>query len=216
MIRVPFTTPEQVDAAMDRVLPHLNNGGLIAYPTETVYGFGGLIEDDALTSLAALKSRDEAKPFLLLVTSLDQVPELQWSDSARKLAGTFWPGPLTIALPVRGELSARILSTDGNVAIRATPHEGLRSLIGALRAPITSTSANLPGKPPAADASEVENVLLELQGDDVMILDGGRLSPSKPSTVVDCSVEPPRVLRAGAITLETLSQVVHGIAGNDV
>lgn len=208
MKRLPFTTPVQVRQALDEIAAHLSDGGLIAYPTETVYGFGGLVRDDALLSLSALKSRDESKPFLVLVRTADDIAGVQWTPSARRLAERFWPGALSIALCVDGEFPTRILSDEGTVAIRATPHEGIRTLLERLGEPLTSTSANLPRSAPATNADQVEHVLRELEREDVMILDGGELPPSASSTLVDCSTDPPRVLREGAITTEALSQIV--------
>jgi L-threonylcarbamoyladenylate synthase len=206
--RLPFAAPAAVESALDEVVSHLHAGGLIAYPTETVYGFGGLVRDDALAELSALKSRDESKPFLILVRSSTDFQGVQWTPSARKLAECFWPGALSIALRVDRDMPTRILSEEGTVALRATPHEGIRTLLERLGEPITSTSANLPRSAPATSADEVAHVLRELEREDVLILDGGQLPPSASSTLVDCSVDPPRVLREGAITTEALLQIV--------
>ena len=208
MRRLPFLRPDDIQRSLDEVAGHLREGGLIAYPTETVYGFGGLVRDDALLSLAALKSRDESKPFLLLVRSAEDVAGVEWTDSARKLAERFWPGALSIALCVDHEMPERILSDEGTVALRATPHEGVRTLLQRLGEPITSTSANLPRSAPAMNADEVEHILRELEREDVLLLDGGELPPSPSSTLVDCSTEPPRILREGVITREALNQIV--------
>jgi L-threonylcarbamoyladenylate synthase len=206
--RLPFATPAAVESALDEVVTHLRDGGLIAYPTETVYGFGGLVRDDALAELSALKSRDESKPFLILVRTARDVQGVQWTPAARKLAERFWPGALSIALCVDRDMPTRILSEEGTVALRATPHEGIRKLLERLGEPITSTSANLPRSAPATSADEVAHVLREMEREDVMILDGGQLPPSASSTLVDCSVDPPRVLREGAITTDALLQIV--------
>jgi len=207
--RIPFRSPAEVARALDRVVAHLRAGGLIAYPTETVYGFGCLVRDDALDALAALKSRDEAKPFLLLIRKPEDMPALVWTPSAQRLANAFWPGPLTLALHVRGPFPSRILASEGTVAVRATPHAGIRALLEELREPITSTSANTPGNAPAASTDEVSGVLEALDhAAHVLILDGAPLPASAPSTLVDCSHEPPRVLREGAITIENLARVV--------
>jgi tRNA A37 threonylcarbamoyladenosine synthetase subunit TsaC/SUA5/YrdC len=99
------------------------------------------------------------------------------------------------------------------VAVRETPLQSLRTLLHALGEPITSTSANLRGEPPAASADEAETVLYQLEADDVWLLDGGALPRSASSTVVDCSVDPVRVMRAGAISLEQLRKVVERVDG---
>lgn len=208
MRRLPFASPAGVEKSLDEIVAHLRAGGLIAYPTETVYGFGGLVRDDALVALSALKSRDESKPFLVLVRDADDLPGIQWTPAAHRLATHFWPGALSIALCVTRDFPARIVSEEGTVALRATPHQGIRALLARLREPITSSSANLPHAAPARTADEVARVLRELGREDVMILDGGELSPSASSTLIDCSVDPPRILREGAITTEAVTQIV--------
>ena len=213
MTRLPFLAAADVERALNDVVAHLSDGGLIAYPTETVYGFGGLVRDDALASLSALKSRDESKPFLLLIREAPDLPQLQWTQAATRLAARFWPGALTLALAVRGDFPSRILSAEGTVAVRATPHAAVRTLLERLREPITSTSANLPRSAPARSADEVEEVLRALEREDVMILDGGVLPASESSTLIDCSTDPPRLIRAGAITTEAIMQVVELSAG---
>ncbi|HEX6067117.1 MAG TPA: L-threonylcarbamoyladenylate synthase [Longimicrobiales bacterium] len=192
------------------MIDHLKRDGVIAYPTETVYGFGGLITAPALRRVAELKSRAENKPFLLLVSNPAQCAGLEWNEEARKLAQHFWPGPLTLALrATSGEFPAQVLSESQTVAVRETPHPGLRTLLDVLGQPITSSSANLPRQAPAADAADVAIMLREMQADDVLLLDGGRLAPAEPSTLIDCSVVPPRVLRQGGIAVAKLREVVE-------
>ena len=210
MIRVAFQTPDDVMAAIPQVIDHLKRHGAIAYPTETVYGFGGLLTEPALKRVAQLKSRADNKPFLLLVSNPAQCAGLEWNEDARKLAQSFWPGPLTLALrATSGEYPVHVLSESQTVAVRETPHAGLRSLLDALGEPITSTSANLPRQAPAADASAVEGILADLAAEDVLLLDGGTLAPSAPSTLVDCSVTPARVMRVGSIPVAKLREVVE-------
>jgi L-threonylcarbamoyladenylate synthase len=212
--RIPFQTHQQVMAILPELTAYLRSGGAVAYPTETVYGFGGTLEPAALTSVAHLKSRDERKPFLLLVSNPSQCPQLEWNEHARLLAQEFWPGPLTLALRANpSEFPPQVISQAGTVAIRETPHQNLRTLLHALGEPITSTSANLRGQPPAASAEEAEQVLYQLDATDVWLLDGGVLPPSQPSTLVDCSVEPVRILRAGAVSVESLREVVEQVDG---
>jgi L-threonylcarbamoyladenylate synthase len=144
---------------------------------------------------------------------LEDLPGAEWTDAARRLAAAFWPGPLTLALPARaGTLPAEVLSPGGTVAVRVSPHEAVRAILGALRQPITSTSANLAGASPAADADAAASVA-EAAGarDCVLVVDGGALPPSAPSTLVDCAREPPRVLRVGAVPVAALRTVVPEI-----
>jgi L-threonylcarbamoyladenylate synthase len=210
--RIPFVTADDVMSAVPAITEHLRAGGVMGYPTETVYGFGGLLSERALERVAQLKTRDENKPFLLLVSNPAQCAQLEWNERARKLAQAFWPGPLTLALmATSGEFPQRVLSRQGTVAVRETPHAGLRALLDSLGEPITSSSANLPRRAPAASADEVAEILAQLDAADVLLLDGGSLPPAEPSTLVDCSVDPPRVLRVGSIAVESLREVVEQI-----
>ncbi|HEY0672124.1 MAG TPA: L-threonylcarbamoyladenylate synthase [Longimicrobiales bacterium] len=210
MKRVPFSDPAEVRAALPIVTAHLRSSGVIAYPTETVYGFGGMLTPVALQRVAELKKRGEDKPFLLLISSPAQCPQLEWNEPARKLAQEFWPGPLTLALrATSGEFPAAVLSGTETVAVRETSHAGLRTLLDVLGEPITSTSANLRGAAPAASADEAAAVLEQLDAADVLLLDGGALPAAQPSTLVDCNAEPVRVLRVGAISVESLRSVVE-------
>jgi len=215
MVIVPFRTAADRVREADRVAQHLRLGGLIAYPTETVYGIGCLPNPKALDRLAALKGREHARPFLLLVTGPEQAPGLDWTPVALRLADAFWPGPLTLALRAEpGRYPARVVGPDGAVAVRASPHPAVKAILAATGEPITSTSANLPGALPATNAAEVLRVLEAIHApDDLWLLDGGPLPPSPPSTIVDCSAGRPRVLRSGAIEVERLRTVVEEIHG---
>jgi len=211
--RVPFATAAERERNAASVAEHLRSGGLLAYPTETVYGFGCALRQDALTALAALKSREGVKPFLLLIGDASELQGVRWTEAARRLAAEFWPGPLTLALAAEeGAFPAGVLSRGRTVAVRVSPHPAVRAILRALPRPITSTSANLPGSTPAIDADEAAAVVHALgAGDAVLVVDGGRLPPSPPSTLVDCSREPPCVLRVGAIPLEALRDAVPEI-----
>lgn len=214
MKRIPFQSPQDVLDAIPEIIAHLRADGAIAYPTETVYGFGGLLTEAALARVATLKARDENKPFLLLISNAAQSAQLEWTEVARKLAQAFWPGPLTLAMrATSGEFPARVLSPHGTVAVRETPHPELRTLLDVLGEPITSSSANLPRQAPAGSADEVARVLEELDAADVLLLDGGTLPAAQPSTLVDCSSDPARVVRIGSISVDQLRAVVGNIDG---
>lgn len=215
---VPFWSPAEIDAAIPRAIAHVQNGGLLAYPTETIYGFGGAIETDAVASLVTLKNRPLGKPFLLLVSSSAMIRRLglHMTNAASSLAARFWPGPLTLVL--RGaehRVPARLRGPEGGVAVRWTSHPALQRLIASLGDPLTSTSANRPRQPAALAASEViTSFPMEIASGRVMVLDGGRLEPSEPSTVVDCTGSHLRVIRPGALSAATLRSVVPTLVGD--
>src|ERR671933_1096569 len=185
----PFWSPAEVDAAIRPAIEHLHSRRVLAYPTETVYGFGGAVDDESVEALVRLKSRPPGKPFLLLIASSQMVTrlDLRLAGFAAHLAARHWPGPLTLVLP-GGErrIPERLRGPEGGVAVRWTPHPGLTRLLLAYGHPITSTSANRPGTPPAMSAGEIVEQWSDAIGRRVVhVLDGGRLTPSAPSTVVD-------------------------------
>ena len=191
-----------------QVATHLDGGGLIAYPTETVYGLGSWPDDAGLDALARLKGRPPRKPFLLLVSSLQMLEHtgLSLNASARTLAREFWPGPLTLVLPGgEGRLPARLRGPEGGIAVRWTSHAALAALIEGLGAPITSTSANKPGGPPAPGVDRIATMFAEaIERQELLVLDGGVLGNVPPSTLVDCTTSMPRLVREGAIPREEL------------
>lgn len=212
----PVRTKSEIDAALPAVLKHLAADGLIAYPTETVYGFGGAITARAAGALRTLKRREPHRPFLLLISDPDQAPGVQWTDASRAIAFRYWPGPLTLALPAdRNAFPAGIVAEDGTVALRASPHAFVRALTDAWHAPITSTSANMPGDRPARDAGAVIAALNALGASDVLVLDGGELPESPSSTILGVEDHTARVLRAGAVETDDLRKQLAGI-GIDV
>lgn len=193
----------------EQVGRHLRGGGLLAYPTETVYGFGCALRDGALERLSELKRRAPDRPFLLLVPSRESVADLLWTEVAADLADAFWPGPLTLILADPEErYPARVRGPSGGVAVRRTPHPVARTLVERLDEPVTSTSANRPGGRPARSAGEASRAARALgAGHELLVVDGGTLSPSAPSTIVDCTDEGRAVVvREGAIASSRLNE----------
>lgn len=215
---LPFWSTEEVEAALSHVIAHLQTGRIIAYPTETVYGFGGAAEERSVERIVALKQRPAGKPFLLLIAEGSMIERLglHLTLAASRLAAHHWPGPLTLVLP-GGErrVPDGLRGPEGGVAVRWTPHAGLNRLIRAFGRPITSTSANRPRQPPASSAGEVlTDWPAEVTSGDVMVLDGGTLAPSRASTVVDCTGPRPRVIRPGAIPASVLRLAVPDLVGD--
>lgn len=196
-------TPEAASAAVPEVAAHLAAGGVIAYPTETVYGLGSLTTDAGLDALTVLKRRPARKPFLLLVAGIPMLEQagLVLSGVARRMAEEFWPGPLTLVLPgAEGRLPDRLRGPEGGIAVRWTSHRPLATLIAGLGLPITSTSANRPGEGTAPGADGVADRFPEaVASGHLLVLDGGVLGNVPPSTIVDCTVTPAALIREGAI-----------------
>jgi L-threonylcarbamoyladenylate synthase len=215
---VPFWSPDEIEAALPDTIAHLNARRVLAYPTETVYGFGGGVDRDSVSNLIALKGRPPNKPFLLIVASSEMIArlDLHLTSYASQLAARFWPGPLTLVLP-GGEkrVPEQLRGPEGGIAVRWTPHRGLARLVRAYGEPITSTSANRPGVPPATSAQEIIDQWSEaVMTGALHILDGGQLTDSPPSTVVDCTGRRPRVIRPGAITAAMLRESVADVIGD--
>lgn len=196
-----------------RVARHVGEGGLVAMPTETVYGFGCIPDPGPMGKLQGLKGRGPGKPFLLLVPGEESVPELEWTDPARELAAVFWPGALTLILSDPGAIFPQgVRSQSGGVAVRVSPNPLAKTIVEAVGRPMVSTSANTPGGAPALSADEVLRVAQGLgAGDWLWVLDGGTLRPSDPSTIIDCTGSVPVVRRPGAIPTNRIRCVLPEI-----
>jgi L-threonylcarbamoyladenylate synthase len=204
MTVLPFKTAEDVAAAAPTAASHLERGGLLAYPTETIYGLGSRARTEDLTSLATLKGRGPEKPFLLLVSNSQMAEScgLVMTPAARALATRFWPGPLTLVLAGgEGRLPDVLRGPEGGIAVRWTSHSGVAGLIRTLNEPISSTSANRFGEPTAPGVGAIVDAFsTAIDSGQLLVLDGGVLGNVPPSTVIDCTRNEPRLIREGAIT----------------
>lgn len=187
----------------------LRAGGLVVMPTDTVYGIGVALEaPDGLPRLFAAKDRPLDRAIVLLVADLAQAGSVGiLSAAARLLAERFWPGGLTLVLPQTpgARLPAVLTGGAATIGVRLPDHGCPRELALAL-GPLPVTSANLSGQPDAGDTSEI---LVQLGSRVDLVLDGGPARGGVPSTVVDCSGELPRVLRAGAIPSAALAALLN-------
>jgi L-threonylcarbamoyladenylate synthase len=214
---IPFRSADEIAAAIPAVVTHLSRRGIIAYPTETIYGLGSSVSAAAVDRLSALKGRPAGKPFLLLVSAREMVAQvgLRLTDAGERLAAAFWPGPLTLVIP-GGErtLPDLLRGPEGGVAVRWTSHPGAGRIVSVLGAPITSTSANRPRQEPAEDGPGVESIFrADVAASTLLVLDAGRLAASPPSTVIDCTGVVPRLVREGAVRATALRAVVPSLAG---
>jgi len=180
-------------------------GGVIAFPTETLYGLGAdALNDEAVKEVFRVKGRREDQPLLLLVAERDEITTLvrETSPLAERLMAEFWPGPLTLVFQAAPRISPLLTARTGKIGIRVSSHPVARALAGAVGRPITGTSANLSGQPGLSSAPQVSRSLGESLG---AILDGGETAGGPGSTVLDVSGPSPRLIREGAIGKEKLS-----------
>ena len=195
--------------AIARAAALLAGGGLVAFPTETVYGLGA----DATSAVAvrrvfAAKGRPATDPLIVHVASIDEAEALGDLDagdgSARRLAREFWPGPLTVVVPRRPPLAAEVGGGRHTVALRSPAHPVALDLIRAAGVPVAAPSANRFGRVSPTTAA---HVVAELDGAVDLVLDGGPTPLGVESTVVACGEGAPRLLRPGGLTVEDLTAV---------
>ncbi len=178
----------------------LEKGGIIIYPTETLYGIGAKYDDKkALKKIFEIKKRPSEKSFPLIIDLkhlelvAENIPDFAW-----ELIEKYWPGPLTIILPAKAGLPKEI-TKNGTVAVRMPGESFALKLIKELPFPITATSANSSQMPPA---DCIEKVLEYFKDEEIeLIIDGGKLF-GIPSTIIDVTVNPPRMIREGAIKIK--------------
>ncbi|HEY8078818.1 MAG TPA: L-threonylcarbamoyladenylate synthase [Labilithrix sp.] len=190
----------------------LRSGGLVAFPTETVYGLGARgLHGDEVAKIFAAKGRPPNHPLILHVPdelSASAIASV-WSETASRLAGAFWPGPMTLVVPRRASVPDLVSAGLPTVGIRVPAHPVAHELVRAAGEPIAAPSANAHMH---VSPTTAEHVVRSL-GDAVdLVLDAGPCEHGIESTVVDASVDPPRVLRPGALGLDALRSVVPAIA----
>ena len=172
---------------------------MIAFRTDTFYGLGAdPFNEAAVERIRELKGREDDKPILLLISDLDQIDRLLTELSAEftNLAEKFWPGPLTIVGKATTRLPEGITAGTGTVGVRLPADTGVRDLVRECGGALTATSANPAGRDPARSADDVREYF---PGGIDLIIDGGQVTAIEPSTVVDATASPPRVVREGAI-----------------
>jgi L-threonylcarbamoyladenylate synthase len=187
--------------ALARAAAILRGGGLVAFPTESFYGLGaGALQPRALSRIFEVKGRPDGKPLLVLVDSVAMVEALvsEIPPGARELMSRHWPGPLTLVLKAAAHVPDRLTAGTGTVGVRMPGHPIALALVRAAGLAVTAPSANPSGAPPPTTAEAVRRYF----GDALdLILDGGPTPGGAASTVADCTMWPPRVLRPGPVSL---------------
>jgi len=203
---VPTTHP----TAIERALAVLRAGGLVAFPTDTVYGVGALpFLAPAVERIFLAKGRPRSKAIPLLLDSATRLPEVAENipPEASLLAHKFWPGPLTIVLTRKSTVPDVVTAGGTSVAVRVPDHPFALRLIAAAGGALAATSANRSGQPDPVTAQEVFG---SLQGRIDLILDGGPCPGGVASTVIDLTHAVPRIVRWGAVERDALKEALEG------
>jgi L-threonylcarbamoyladenylate synthase len=201
-----------IPAAIADAARALRNGGLVAFPTETVYGLGGdATNDAAVARIFATKGRPRFNPLIIHVPALAAAEAIALFDErAREAARCFWPGPLSLVLPRRAGGGVSLLASAGldTVAIRVPAHPVARALLRATGRPLAAPSANRSGR---VSPTEAAHVAAELGDGVALVLDGGRCPVGVESTVLDLTGASPALLRPGGVAVEALAEALGPI-----
>jgi L-threonylcarbamoyladenylate synthase len=209
VIRVDPAAPDR--SALAPAAERLRDGGLVAFPTETVYGVGAhALNPAAVRRLFEAKGRPSTDPLIVHVASLEDVDRLVRAipETARTLAARFWPGALTLIMQRAPIVPDEVTAGLDTVAVRMPSHPVARALLELAGVPVAAPSANLFSRPSPTRAA---HVLEDLDGRIDVVVDGGMTDLGIESTVLDLMTEPPTILRPGAVTLEALRKALPGI-----
>jgi L-threonylcarbamoyladenylate synthase len=202
-------TPLEQSMAVDAAVKELRNGGVVALPTETVYGLAAnALDPAAVERIFAVKGRSSANPLIVHVASLEMARTcvMTWTHQADQLASAFWPGPLTMVLPSAATIPAQVRAGGTTVGIRWSSHPIMQAVIAAAGFPLAAPSANTSLRLSPTTAS---HVLDDLGGRIPLILDGGPSQVGIESTVIDMASASLRILRPGMIHAESLAAVLQ-------
>lgn len=199
---------EKQEPAISRARDILSSGGIVVFPTESFYGLGvDAANEKAVKQIFKLKLRPINQPLLLLIFSVDVLDNYveEVPDIANKLIEQFWPGGITIVFKASKSLSPLLTASTGKIGIRLSSHPVATALAESLGTPVTGTSANISGQPACSTAQEVFKAL----GDKVdLILDGGTTEGGLGSTILDVTVDPPRIIREGMISTAMIDRAI--------
>lgn len=214
--KVLTVDPQRPDpAVIEEAAQALKSGKLVAFPTETVYGLGAnALDENAVKKIFAAKERPSTDPLIVHIAHIGQVTQCAsvFPADARKLALSFWAGPLTLILPKKPSIPDVVTAGLPNVALRAPSHRVARALMEMSGTPIAAPSANRFSRPSPTTAA---HVIADLDGRVDVILDAGSTDIGLESTIVDFTVDPPVVRRPGGITFEQVHSLVPDVVTQD-
>ncbi len=207
MLSIGHSYPQYLDALHEeQALSLWQAGGLVAFPTETVYGLGADARNgEAVANIYALKSRPQFNPLIVHVANAEIAKRyVEWNDCAERLS-QFWPGPLTMVLRHNGTVSDLVSAGGDTIGVRVPAHPIAQQLLKAFDGPVAAPSANRSGRVSPTTAAHVE---MEFGSDVPLIIDGGPCVVGLESTVIDISEVTPRLLRPGAITRTAMEEAL--------
>jgi len=211
IINVQETQVREKDALLRQAGEILKAGGLVAFPTETVYGLGGDgLNKESSKKIYAAKGRPSDNPLIIHIVDMEALPYIvsEVSRSVEKVAAAFWPGPLTMILPKSDNVPDETTGGLKTVAVRMPSHKVARKLIEYAGGYVAAPSANASGKPSPTLA---KYVIEDMDGRIDMIIDGGEVGIGLESTIIDMTVTPPQILRPGFITEAMLAEVLGDV-----
>jgi L-threonylcarbamoyladenylate synthase len=210
-LRLNVDMNEPADRALILAAEVIQAGGVVVYPTDTLYGLGvNAWDSEAARRVQAIKRRPEAKPVLVIVHSSGAALAMtdEVTEAGRSLAASFWPGPLTLLFRCGTHAPPAVTQGSGKIGVRVPGNRLCLRLSELAGCPVISTSANISGEPVPGSVEEIERAL----GPGVdLFIDGGVLPPALPSTIVDVSGPVPLLVREGVISYEDLKRVVSHI-----
>lgn len=209
LVKVDTKNPEK--SVLTEAAEILKNGGLVAFPTETVYGLGANgLDEKACKRIYEAKGRPSDNPLILTIGDLDGLYKIvgKVTENAKKIIDAFWPGPITLVLPKADCVPETVTGGLDTVAVRYPSNKIARELIKIAGIPVAAPSANSSGKPSPTRASHVE---FDLNGKIDMIIDGGAADWGLESTILDVSEDKPVLLRPGAVTQDMIEDIVGEI-----
>jgi L-threonylcarbamoyladenylate synthase len=207
------TDPSRLELASKDAAITLLKDGAIVYPTDTIYGLGvNALNEYAVERLFKIKKRPDDKPVPVLVSSLSMAKAIAFVDRDReKLLAEFWPGPYTFVLWKKKIVPRRLTGGKETVAVRVPAHALCQSILREFEAPITATSANISGEVPVSSALSIAQRFVQEDDRPDLILDAGILSELTPSTIIDLTHEPPKVLRVNPTTKDKLLAILKNV-----
>jgi L-threonylcarbamoyladenylate synthase len=209
---LPVNPVEPEPAVIARAAAVLRGGGLVAFPTETVYGLGAnALDAAAVARIFAAKGRPATNPLIVHVAEAAEAVRVAaaWPQAAARLADRFWPGPLTLVLPRRDTVPDAVTAGGPTVAVRVPAHPVARALIRTAGVPVAAPSAN---RSTQLSPTRPSHVLAGLDGRIDLLLDGGSTAGGLESTVLDVTASPPRLLRPGLVSPGEIEAVLGGLA----